>query len=82
MDRDAFDAQHALLLAPVGVPGSGGIRYAAAMYFYQNKLMAADMLEIYRRCCNLDREDPVDLARFEGVQPPRFDMLMMSEPKI
>ena len=69
-------AQQALLLTPVGQTGSGGLRYAAAMYFYQNGLMAADMLEIYRRCCKFDREDPIDVARYEGIEPPRFDRLL------
>lgn len=61
--------QKALLLTTVGQPGSGFVRYAAAMYFYRSGLMPAEMLEIYRRCCVLDDEDPLDLARFEGVAP-------------
>ena len=59
--------QAALLATPCGPPGSGALRYGAAMYFYREGLMSAEMLEIYRRCCVLDDEDPADLARFEGV---------------
>ena len=62
--------QKELLHTQIGRPGSGGKRYAAAMYFYAEGLLPAETLEIYRRCCNIDDEDPVDLARFEGVAPP------------
>lgn len=61
------DRQRALLFSELGVPGSGAARFAAAMYFYNERRLSAEMLEIYRRCCKLDGEDPVDLARFEGV---------------
>ncbi len=59
--------QQALLSTGVGLPGSGAVRYGAAMYFYQRGDMSAELLEIYRCCCKLDNEDPLDLARFEGV---------------
>ena len=67
---DELARQRALLAAPPGARGSGKVRYAAAMYFYAEGLLPAETLEIYRRCCNIDDEDPVDLARFEGVAPP------------
>jgi len=51
----------------IGPERSGERRYAAAMYFYSCGELSAEMLEIYRRCCNDDSEDPQDLARFEGV---------------
>ena len=60
----------AQLQLPAGQPGSGARRYAAAMYFHARGLMPPQMLEIYRRCYRDDREDPVDLARFEGLAPP------------
>lgn len=63
-------AQRVFLCSDVGRPGSGAVRYAAAMYFFHVGMMSQDMLEIYRRCCKFDREDPVDLASFEGVQIP------------
>jgi len=59
--------QQALLFTAVGLPGSGAARYGAAMYFYQQGEISAQLLEIYRCCCKLDNEDPLDLARFEGV---------------
>ena len=60
----------ALLALPVGQPGSGAARYGAAMYFHQRGEMSGALLEIYRRCCKLDAEDPRDLARFEGIPLP------------
>lgn len=59
--------QRALLNSPVGAPGSGADRYAAAMYFYRRGALSGELLEIYRRCCKFDAEDPVDLAEYEGV---------------
>ncbi len=59
--------QQALLSTAVGLPGSGAARYGAAMYFHQQGDMSAELLEIYRRCCKFDSEDPLDLARFEAV---------------
>ncbi len=55
------------LFAAIGQPGSGAVRYAAAMHFYNQNRISAEMLEIYRRCCKFDEEDPIDLARFEGL---------------
>ena len=59
--------QLGLLSATVGVPGSGYVRYGAAMYFFQKGLIAADLLEIYRICCKLDGEDPVAVAKHDGI---------------
>jgi hypothetical protein len=62
-----YDRQYALLTSPVGRPGSGAMRYGAAMYFYNHHALSAETLEIYRRCCILDQEEPVELAQFEGL---------------
>ena len=68
-----FKKQKILLASKVGIPGSGAIRYAAAMYFYNHGKVSPEMLEIYRRCCKLDKEDPIDLAQFEGIKDiPNF----------
>jgi hypothetical protein len=67
-----LDQQKELLLAEHGVYGSGAKRYAAAMYFYTLGMMPTGMLEIYRRCSRCDHEDPIDLARFEGVELAEF----------
>ena len=57
-----------LLRRPVGEPGSGAARYGAAMFFYNRGEVSGEMLEIYRRCCKFDHEDPLLLARLEGVE--------------
>ncbi len=62
-----FNQHRKLLDTAVGGKGSGAARYAAAMFFYNKGLIGTDMLEIYRRCSKFDKEDPIDLARFEGV---------------
>ncbi|MDG1430468.1 MAG: hypothetical protein P8L68_04070 [Paracoccaceae bacterium] len=59
--------QTAHLNSKLGVPGSGARRYAAAMYLYVRGQISPEVLEIYRRCCHDDLEDPVDLAKFEGL---------------
>ena len=63
-----FELQMAFLRTDVGVPGSGAVRYAAAMYFHKEKSMPHNMLEIYRICSKFDQEDPLVVAKFEGVE--------------
>ncbi|SOC40450.1 hypothetical protein SAMN05892877_107245 [Rhizobium subbaraonis] len=55
--------QWELIRTPAGVEWSGRARYAAAMYFYQKGIMAADVLEVYRICSRLDAEDPLSVLR-------------------
>ena len=55
--------QLTLLTLPLGQPGSGMIRYGAAMYFYRRGMLDADTLEAHRNCCNLDFEDPQAVVR-------------------
>jgi len=76
---DEFDSQKAFLLSPVGAPGSGTARYAAAMHFYCENLMPAGMLEVYRRCSRFDRDDPLALARDEGVEIPALSLEVLPE---
>ena len=59
--------QQELLNSKLGISGSGYARYGAAMYFYNQGILSEAMLEIYRRCCKFDNEDPIDLADFEKV---------------
>ena len=48
-DAGTTHAHHlACLHSPIGAPGSGAGRYAAAMYFYQQGVMSAELLEIFR----------------------------------
>ncbi|WP_425045801.1 hypothetical protein [Primorskyibacter sp. S87] len=63
-----LERQQRILMSETGVAGSGAARYAAAMHLYNEGLMSAQVLEIYRRCSKFDNEDPVDLARFEGLE--------------
>lgn len=53
-DRQEFANLH----APLGEPGSGRVRYAAAMYFYERGVLSATELESYRICAKDDRADP------------------------
>lgn len=49
---------------PLGEPGSGFARYAAAMSLYQSGLIRADTLEVFRICASEDGLDPLaELAR-------------------
>lgn len=66
--------QKTLLTYKVGISGSGYIRYGAAMYFYNLGILSDEMLEIYRRCCKFDNEDPIDLARFEQISNLKINL--------
>ena len=67
MNTNEKKMQQELLNSKLGISGSGYARYGAAMYFYNQGILSEAMLEIYRRCCKFDNEDPVDLAEFEKV---------------
>ena len=67
MNTNEKKIQQELLNSKLGVSGSGYARYGAAMYFYNHGILSEAMLEIYRRCCKFDNEDPIDLAEFEKV---------------
>ena len=49
------------LHTPLGLPGSGRQRYAAAMTLYQAGQISEAALEAYRICSPLDAQDPVSL---------------------
>jgi hypothetical protein len=51
--------QYDLLATPMGISGSGCVRYAAAMYFYQRAMIGDRALEVYRICCKQDDENPL-----------------------
>jgi hypothetical protein len=57
----------AQLSAPLGLPGSGRLRYASAMTLYQHGRLSADALEVYRICSPRDGEDPVKLLKMRGL---------------
>ena len=46
---------------PLGLPGSGRQRYAAAMTLYLAGEITEAALEVYRICSPLDGQDPVPL---------------------
>ncbi|WP_233493307.1 hypothetical protein [Ruegeria atlantica] len=66
------ETQRQFLTTTIGTPGSGAIRYAAAMYFFKIGKLSAEMLEVYRTCSKFDAEDPLDLAGYEGISFPEF----------
>jgi hypothetical protein len=55
------DRQLDLLHTPVGELWSGRARYGAAMWFYEQGEMPADVLEVYRVSCRLDWQDPLPI---------------------
>ena len=74
--------QVALLQTKVGEPGSGAVRYAAAMYLYGQDQMPVQMLEVYRACSKFDREDPIFVATFEGVEIPEIARPCVNEDTV
>jgi hypothetical protein len=60
---------------PLGLPGSGRVRYGAAMALYQAGLISAEVLEVYRVAAAHDGRDPVQILRDLGLTlPPRKAM--------
>ena len=62
MDEETLE-NWTLIRTPPGTEWSGRTRYAAAMFFFQNGEMSAEVLEVYRICSRLDDEDPLDVLR-------------------
>jgi hypothetical protein len=54
------------LATPLGVPGSGRVRYGAAMALWRAGAMTLGELEAYRICASLDSEDPSRVAASAG----------------
>lgn len=67
MTEDETATQWALINTPLGEAWSGRTRYAAAMFFFKRGDMPAEVLEIYRICSRLDREDPLAIVRRQGI---------------
>lgn len=55
------------LHAALGQPGSGRLRYAAAMHFHRKGLIPPEVLEVYRICSPQDWEDPAWLLAARGL---------------
>lgn len=61
---------HALIATPVGLPGSGRVRYGAAMALHRAGLLSDAVLEVYRICSPLDCDDPAALLTARGLPLP------------
>lgn len=57
----------AQLCVPPGQPGSGRVRYAAAMHFNRAGQLSDEALEVFRICSPYDGEDPAGLLRDRGL---------------
>jgi len=55
------------LAIPLGQPGSGRLRYSAAMAQYQLGRLSAEALEVFRICSPRDGEDPAGLLAARGL---------------
>jgi hypothetical protein len=60
----------ALLSTALGEPGSGRVRYGAAMALYRDGGLSAEQLEVYRVASAHDRTDPALLLRDNGLPLP------------
>jgi Dimethlysulfonioproprionate lyase len=59
-----------LLHAPLGVPGSGRVRYGAAMELWRQGALSAEVLEVYRVTSAHDTRDPLLALREQGLPLP------------
>jgi hypothetical protein len=64
-----IDEAWVALATPVGVPGSGRLRYGAAMTLWCEGVMGADMLECYRICAHLDGTDVALVMQDREISP-------------
>lgn len=55
---------------PVGLPGSGRLRYGAAMTLHAAGVIGFDALEVYRILSMTDAEDPARLLAIRRLRPP------------
>jgi hypothetical protein len=70
--------------APLGQPGSGRVRYGAAMALYAQGQISAEVLEVYRIASAHDGRDPAVMLREMGLPVPKSGAtpqpVAMSEP--
>lgn len=59
-----------LLYSPLGQPGSGRVRYGAAMALFQADALSESVLEVYRICSVLDHQDPAPILAERGLNAP------------
>jgi hypothetical protein len=60
------------LNAPIGQPGSGRVRYGAAMALWRAGRISAEVLEVYRVAAAHDGRDPVLILRECGLPVPEL----------
>jgi hypothetical protein len=58
-----------LLHTPLGLPGSGRVRYGAAMELFQQGVLSEAQLDAYREASPFDGRDPGLLLRARGLPP-------------
>ena len=68
--RDSGSSSAALLTAALGEPGSGRVRYGAAMAHYRAGTLSAEQLEVYRVASAHDSTDPALLLADLGLPLP------------
>lgn len=64
------DEAELLLATPLGLPGSGRLRYAGAAALYRAGRIGAEALEVWRIASALDGLDPAALLAERGLAPP------------
>jgi Dimethlysulfonioproprionate lyase len=62
------------LNAPIGQPGSGRVRYGAAMELWRAGRISAEVLEVYRVTSAHDGRDPLAVLRERGLPLPEIMM--------
>jgi hypothetical protein len=59
-----------LIHAPLGQPGSGRVRYGAAMAMFAEGRLSPEQLEVYREAAAHDARDPVAMLAERGLPAP------------
>jgi Dimethlysulfonioproprionate lyase len=65
----------ALLYTPLGLPGSGRVRYGAAMALWRDGRIGPEVLEVYRVTSPHDARDPLEVLRERGLPLPEIPPL-------
>lgn len=79
-DEDEDEENWRLVRAPLGEAWSGRARYAAAMHFYGQGRLGAEVLEAYRVCARLDAQDPLALLSDRGIGAEWLALLRSPHP--
>lgn len=69
---DNLDEAWVVLATPLGQAGSAKQRYAAAMTLYQNGLVCAEVLEVYRVLTPKDVHDPLVALQQVNLPTPKW----------